>query len=124
MRILSNQEQKSITQNIIEACKDISKLSQKGYKWISLCSGFIAHYNLHGFKAEYDPKNNNGQPLLANSILMNQRNNQWGNFLPNDKDYEYMMQKKKMYNDICKALKDDGHHVGFQFDLFGDSFIR
>lgn len=124
MRILTKSEENNIIQNIVEACKDINKLNQKGYKFISLASGFIAHYDLHGFKSEYDPKNNNGQPLLANEILMNQRNNQWGNFLPNDKGYEYMMQKKRIYNKVCDQLKSDGHHVGFQFDLFGDSFIR
>lgn len=100
MKLYTESEQASIVKNAILACKHIHKLNARTYKFISLCSGFIAHYNLSGFIAEYD----NYSDLKA-ALLRNQRYNQWTNFNEGESNYEYYMQKKHMYNAICLGLK-------------------
>ena len=92
-------EQASIVKNAILACKHIHKLNARTYKFISLCSGFIAHYNLSGFITEYCISN------LKAELLYNQRFNQCTNFREGESNYEYYMQKKHMYNAICLGLK-------------------
>ncbi len=64
-----------IVNNIVRACKDPSKLNKQGYNFLYLASGFIAHYNLHGFISYYSDCNK-----LMSDILANQRYNQWHNF--------------------------------------------
>jgi len=88
-----------IVKNILAACEDIEMLNNTGYKFIYLCSGFIAHYDLNGFKAAYSNRRE-----LAHDIIMNGRYNQYNNFQPNDKDYAYYMSKKDIYNAILKEL--------------------
>lgn len=89
-----------IVNNIIKACNDINKLNSTGYKFINLASGFIAHYNLHGFIDYY--QNNS----LKHDIINNARMNQWNNFLPSDKNYHYYMSKKSVYNSILERLNN------------------
>lgn len=93
------QQQKLIVSNVIKACKDIQKLNGTGYKYLYLCSGFIAHYDVNGFKAYYS------RYSLLEDILNNARYNQWGNFNPKDSDYAYYMSKREIYNAICKNLE-------------------
>lgn len=92
-------QQQNIVNNILAACRDISKLKGPAYRFISGCSGFIAHYNIDGFKAHYDDNN------LKADILLCQRLNQWANFRPGERDYEYNMTRKTIYNTICNNLK-------------------
>lgn len=47
---------------------DIHKLNQPTYTFISLMSGFIAHYNLYGFQDEYADLRQ-----LATEILQSER---------------------------------------------------
>ena len=79
---------------------DIDNLTKQAYDFIMLGSGFIAHFNLHGFRAEYSNVED-----LRNALLANQRYNQWSNFRPGERDYEYYMQKKEIYNQICQVCK-------------------
>ena len=54
MLVPFTEKQKSlIVNNVVKACKDIEKLNGTGYKFIHLASGFIAHYNINGFKDHY-----------------------------------------------------------------------
>ena len=46
---LSKRQQDLIVSNVVKACKDITLLNKTGYNFLYLASGFIAHYNLHGF---------------------------------------------------------------------------
>jgi hypothetical protein len=87
-----------IVNNVVKACQDIEKLNSTGYKYIHLASGFIAHYNINGFKGYYTGRS------LRSDILANQPNNQWHNFKPGQENYEYYHQKGEIYNAICKAL--------------------
>lgn len=91
-------EQDLTVKNVVAACKDINKLNSRGYKFLCLACGFIAHYNIHGFKDHYD-----GNSLLQD-IIDNACLNQWDNFHAGDRDYDYMMAKKAVYNRIVEAI--------------------
>jgi hypothetical protein len=98
MKPFTSTQQTRIANNIVAACREISKLNGPAYKFIMNCPGFIAHYNLHGFIAHYE--NNN----LSADILANRRFNQWVNFHPGETWYEYYMSCKAIYNAICEEL--------------------
>lgn len=78
---------------------DIDNLTGLAYKFLMLSSGFIAHYNLGGFRDYYADVE-----ALRFDIQRNQGNNQWGNFRPGEPDYSYYMQKRDIYNRICAAI--------------------
>lgn len=76
---------------------DIAKLTKAGYNFIYLAGGFIAHYDIEGFRSfYYDPME------LALDIVGNSRLNQWDNFSPSDEHYAYYMSKREVYNEIEK----------------------
>jgi len=79
---------------------NIEFLNKPTYNFLYLASGFIAHYNLFGFRDYYS-----NVEELKNDILMNKMNNQWGNFSIRDKDYAYYMSKKDTYNAICDMIE-------------------
>ena len=89
-----------IIKNVISACKDIKKLNSRGYDYLYIASGFIAHYSINGFKDYYTYNS------LKQDILNNQNSNQWNNFRKGEKDYEYYHQKGIIYNAICEAIKN------------------
>jgi hypothetical protein len=98
MELYTQHQVKRIVNNVVAACKDITKLNKQGYRYLYLCNGFIAHYNLGGFIGHYD-----GGSLL-NDIIDYKKYNQWNNFRQGDQNYDYYMQKKEIYNKICEAL--------------------
>lgn len=90
-----------IVQNIADAVMiDIDKLDKNGYSFLCLCSGFIAHYDVNRFKAHYGTSS-----TLIKDIMDNRKNNQWENFREGEKDYNYMMQKRDIYNWICEIIE-------------------
>ena len=101
MEPYTKQQQTRIVKNILAACDDISKLNGPAYRFISGCPGFIAHYNIDGFKAHYDFDQTGNN--LGDDILLCQRLNQWANFKPGERDYEYNMSRKTIYNQICNS---------------------
>ena len=105
MEPYTKQQQTRIVNNIMAAiAMDISKLNGPAYRFISGCPGFIAHYDLHGFKAHYDV--DQWGHSLARDILANQPINQWANFKPGHEWFEYNMARKAIYNQICTNLRD------------------
>lgn len=100
-----------IVNNVVRACKDIDKLNKTGYGFIYLASGFIAHYNVNGFKDYYACMN------LKADILAFQGNNQYNNFHPGQENYEYYKQKQTIYNLICEKL--GASPITKQDDFFG-----
>ena len=60
--------------------------------------GFIAHYDLEGFKAYYS------EHSLQDDIERNARANQWNNFRAGERDAEYYHSKRDCYNMILGAL--------------------
>lgn len=95
---LSERQKTLIVNNVLAACKDINKLNGTGYNFLYLASGFIAHHNRFGFVHYYSDGS------LAQDILYNAQNNQWNNFRPGERDYEYYMAKKDVYNRIVGEI--------------------
>ena len=111
---LTQHQKRLIANNVVRACRNIEALNNTGYRFIYLAQGFIAHYNLNGFKAHYG----NGEDL-RHDILRNAAPNMWRNFLPGDKDYEYYQSKADAYRMICGML-DPRPNGGWPEDkLFG-----
>ena len=104
MKSLTSKEQDLIIKNVLKACKDINKLNKRGYNFLYLANGFIAHYNLNGFKGYYSSKVGRVANDLKTDILRYKNFNQYNNFSITDKDYDYYMTKKHVYNVICASL--------------------
>ena len=94
MTPMTQRDKELTSKNILAACRDISKLNKRGYDFINLASGFIAHYNLEGFKAYYS------EHSLQDDIERNARQNQWSNFRKGEANYDYYMAKRDCYNMI------------------------
>jgi hypothetical protein len=98
LKPLTLRQQATIANNVLKACKDIEHLNNTGYKYLNLCSGFIAHYNLEGFKAHYRSHS------LKRDIEANYRQNQWRNFVAGERDADYYHSKRDTYNRILGVL--------------------
>lgn len=96
---LTERQKTLIVNNVVKAVKDISKLNKTGYNFLYLASGFIAHYNIEGFKAHYFHHS------LKRDILDNERSNQWLNFRAGDENFDYYKSKVDVYNRIVTAIK-------------------
>ena len=46
---LTERQKTLIVNNVVKAVKNIDTLNETGYRYLYLASGFIAHYDLHGF---------------------------------------------------------------------------
>ena len=98
MTPLTERQKTLIVNNVVKACNNIDNLNKTGYNFLYLASGFIAHYNLYGFIASYT-----GQSLKRD-IISFAGQNQWNNFRPGERDYDYYMAKKDVYNRILQAI--------------------
>lgn len=113
---MSEKDFELTVENVVGACADISKLNKRGYDYLYVASGFIAHYDIHGFKQVYS------QQSLRQDILNNEINNQWYNFRPNEDGYSFYKQKGDIYREIIKRLSADGnktHKIGVSWEMFG-----
>ena len=98
MTPLTTRQKALIVSNIVKAVKNIDNLNKTGYNFIYQCSGFIAHYDLYGFIASYTGE------TLKQDILSYAGQNQWKNFRPGERDYEYYMAKADVYNQIVAEI--------------------
>ena len=99
MLVPFTEKQKSlIVNNIVRACSDIEKLNGTGYKFIHLANGFIAHYNIGGFKDHYTRYD------LTTDIVKNLQSNLWDNFREGDQNYHYYKSKADIYKRIVSKL--------------------
>ena len=98
MEALTDRQKDLIVRNVVKACKNIDNLNSTGYKFLYLCSGFIAHYDLYGFIANYSDGS------LKRDILSFAGQNQWRNFRPGERDYDYYMSKADVYNRIVAQI--------------------
>jgi hypothetical protein len=98
MTPLTERQKTLIVNNVVKACKNIDNLNKTGYNFVYQASGFIAHYNLYGFIASYT-----GQSLKRD-IVSFAGQNQWNNFRPGERNYDYYMAKKDVYNRIIKEI--------------------
>jgi hypothetical protein len=95
----TKRQESMIVSNVLKAVDNPAKLSKQAYKYLYLCSGFIAHYDHEG-DSYY---NRSGK--LKRDLLDNAKINQWRNFTPIDRDYEYYQSKAKIYNRIINAIE-------------------
>ena len=100
MTPLTDRQQTLIVNNVVRACKNIEELNKTGYRFINMACGFIAHYNLYGFRAAYSEPGS-----LAADIRRNAHMNDWGNFHPGDRDCDYYMAKRNVYRRIMDKLR-------------------
>jgi hypothetical protein len=100
MDAITEKQKTLIVNNIVKACDDIEKLNGTGYKFIYLANGFIAHYNLNGFKGYYSGSS------LSRDILLNESSNKWLNFSEGDRDYLYYKSKADIYSRIVSKLRN------------------
>lgn len=98
MTPLTTRQKQLIVSNIVKAVKNIDNLNKTGYNFIYQCSGFIAHYDMYGFIASYTGES------LKRDILSYAGQNQWRNFRPGERDYEYYKAKADVYNEIVSQL--------------------
>jgi hypothetical protein len=98
MTPLTERQKTLIVSNVVKAVKNIDNLNKTGYKYLYLCSGFIAHYDLYGFIASYTGES------LKRDLISYAGQNQWNNFRPGERDYDYMMAKKDVYNRIIAQI--------------------
>jgi len=98
---LTPRQQTLIVNSVVRAIEsgDIEHLTKSAYKFLYLCSGFIAHYDLYGFRSYYDDTEK-----LRHDIILNTQANMWYNFTPRDRDYEYYMSKRDCYNAIVARI--------------------
>jgi hypothetical protein len=98
MTPLTERQKTLIVSNVIKAVKNIDNLNKTGYNFVYQCSGFIAHYDLYGFIASYTGES------LKRDLISYAGQNQWNNFRPGERDYDYMMAKKDVYNRIIAQI--------------------
>ena len=98
MTPLTERQKTLIVNNVVKACKNIDNLNKTGYNFLYQASGFIAHCDLYGFIASYTGES------LKQDIISFAGQNQWNNFRPGERDYEYYMAKKDVYNRILKEI--------------------
>jgi hypothetical protein len=98
----SVEEEQRIIHDCVKAARNIDDLTNNAYLFLNLSSGFIAHYNRFGFMEYYREPGS-----LKKDILAHQKHNQWENFSPGERGYEYYMQKKDIYNTVCDCLKNN-----------------
>lgn len=95
---LTERQKTLIVNNVVKAVKNIETLNKTGYDFMYLASGFIAHYNINGFKGYYNEQS------LKSDIIRNHRANKWLNFNPTDQNYGYYKSKADVYNRIIEAI--------------------
>jgi hypothetical protein len=98
----SIEEKQKIIRDCVKAVGNIDTITDKAYRFLNLSNGFIAHYDKWGFMDYYQEPGS-----LKRDILTHQKHNQWDNFRPGERGYEYYMQKKKIYNTVCDCLKNN-----------------
>jgi len=95
---LTERQKTLIVSNVLKAVKNIDNLNKTGYNFVYQCSGFIAHYDLYGFIASYTGES------LKRDLISYAGQNQWKNFRPGERDYDYYMAKADVYNRILSQI--------------------
>ena len=98
MEVINTKTQALIIKNVIAACGNIEKLNKRGYDFLYLCSGFIAHNDLEGFKDYYRDNS------LISDIEANYAQNQWRNYRTGERFADYYHSKRDIYNAILGNL--------------------
>ena len=99
LKPLTPRQQDMIVRNVVNATQSIDNLTKSSYKYLYLCSGFIAHYDHYGFIAHYSEPGS-----LRRDIISYAGQNEWRNFRPGDEDYAYYASKAEVYRRIVDRL--------------------
>ena len=91
---LTEKEIKAIAADVNKVLKtgNIDELSKRAYNFLYLCSGFIAHYDINGFKAHYEDVND-----LKRNLEANYRANMFTNFREGEENAAYYHSKAEVY---------------------------
>jgi len=121
MNLLTAKQENAISGNVIKTIEtgDIRELTKAAYNYLYLCSGFIAHYDGAGFCAHYQNTED-----LRRAILRHKSDNQWLNFRPGEKDFEYYRQKAKIYNAICAGIEHVKRDDRWEADFLLQNIFR
>ena len=98
MKPIDLKTQALIIKNVLAACGNIEKLNKRGYDFLYQCSGFIAHYDLEGFKEYYRDHS------LVADIEANHAQNQWRNYREGERFADFYHSKRDIYNAILGNL--------------------
>jgi hypothetical protein len=98
MEKIDTKTQALIIKNVLAACGNIEKLNKRGYNFLYLCSGFIAHYNIENFKEYYRDHS------LVADLEANYEQNQWRNYREGERFASYYHSKRDIYNAILGNL--------------------
>jgi hypothetical protein len=98
MDSINTKTQALIIKNVLAACGNIEKLNKRGYDFLYQCSGFIAHYDIEGFKEYYRDNS------LVDDIEANYAQNQWRNYREGERFAAYYHSKRDIYNAILGNL--------------------
>jgi hypothetical protein len=98
MEAINSKTQALIIKNVLAACGNIEKLNKRGYDFLYQCSGFIAHYDLEGFKDYYRDNS------LVADLEANYAQNQWRNYRTGERFADYYHSKRDIYNAILGNL--------------------
>ena len=98
MEAINTKTQALIIKNVLAACGNIEKLNKRGYDFLYQCSGFIAHYDIEGFKDYYRDHS------LVADIEANYSQNQWRNFREGERFAAFYHSKRDIYNAILGNL--------------------
>lgn len=98
---ITDRQKSMIVSNIVKVFKmnDINMMNNQAYDYLNLASGFIAHYNLRGFRDYYGDITK-----LKEDIIMNAGSNQFLNFQRSDEHYDYYTSRARVYNAIIEAI--------------------
>lgn len=99
MTPFTDRQQTMIVNNLVKACQNIEDLKPIGFGYINVANGFIAHYNIDGFKNRYRYFS------LKSEIIKNAKQNRFANFNKEDKNYEYYQAKAAIYSKVVEKLK-------------------
>lgn len=98
MTPLTERQKALIVSNVVKSVKNIDNLNKTGYNFVYQCSGFIAHYDMYGFIASYSGES------LKQDLVSYAGQNQWRNFRPGERDYDYYQAKADVYNRILSQI--------------------
>ena len=86
--------------------KNIDNLSKDAYKFISIASGFIAHYNINGFKCEYQNTADFVRDLQNSMDIKDQSRYLEDPYFCKGDQKEYYADKAEIFKFIAKLVEN------------------
>jgi len=90
--------------NLVLKTGDINKLNKPTYTHISLMSGFIAHYDLHGFRGYYECTSDLIRDLANSADFRNPEREIRDPWFAKEYGKEYCQSKANFYNGVVTLI--------------------